>query len=973
MKLKQKIPIAVVALLTLLSPLAGLLSPSLGAGQAAATGADQYSFTSSGGGNTIQLNLPSDPGATSQFLGSTAADNGLNDIKSLACYNITTSCYLSYHFDYASKSGSTYTFKAVTHDGLPPDLTPGLTPKQQDPNAPPCTTDACDNLRVPPGYNESVWEAGSDCASITVDEKSPGKGTVHNCGDPGYQVALGDSDILASLIKNGGPTKSTPTITVNGILNLNFGQVDSGRALSGMIGDLVSFDVKCADAKDTTCNSVGNGADADPSGLTTDPHYTGLLETPVVTYSATVQTLLPTKQYIACFSSDLIDHSEGSTPNTVCSKPFTTKAKGTTTVTMSANGLIDKLPLISDHPDYEGFSCVDNTPGTGWLLCKLISGMQAAVGGIYDHIINPLLTVEPIVRGSPIYSAWSNFRIYGDILLFIALLVIVFGESIGGGIIDAYSAKKILPRLLIAALLINISYYLVAIAVDITNIIGNGLADLITAPFALTGDFNLQVGTVGDVGMTSLMAGAVVWHKISFLSFDIGHMVAWLWFGILLPVLLLFLSILVVILLRQALIVFLVIISPIAFALYCLPNTEKYFQKWWEVLFETLLIFPIVTVMFAMGKVSAVLMMNLSKGGILDGLADILGVIALAVPLVLIPFSFKLAGGIIGRAHDLVSGGRQKLGLGQASRDRIRAQHARNRLQSRQSLYNSMQNQASKGGRFRRATLGRALKGGSGLLGYNVDAEAAAAAAEVGKTVDNQINYGKDDEVRGLTVNKKWALKHGVEGQDWRMEGGSRQFRSLGGEWIGEADVDRGHARWGNDAYAQRAALSYEMRKADTEEKSQRLMQRYNQLSASTRSDGGWGMTSSQSKDAWKAAARQNEKEHVEYKHMDAETGAVSGSALATEMYEKLGSYQVGQMGSNTIVQLSRAYDEAVSSGDTATRDKISAISESFMHDTQSGGRQANTPGASHVAERVVELASKTRRFQPSPPGKSQK
>jgi len=78
---------------------------------------------------------------------------------------------------------------------------------------------------------------------------------------------------------------------------------------------------------------------------------------------------------------------------------------------------------------------------------------------------------------------WSSFRLYGDIVLVIALLVIVFGEAIGGGVIDAYTAKKVLPRILIAAILINLSIYIVAALEDIVNIVGSGLDSLIRLPF----------------------------------------------------------------------------------------------------------------------------------------------------------------------------------------------------------------------------------------------------------------------------------------------------------------------------------------------------------------------------------------------------------------------------------------------------------------------------------------------------------
>ena len=51
-------------------------------------------------------------------------------------------------------------------------------------------------------------------------------------------------------------------------------------------------------------------------------------------------------------------------------------------------------------------------------------------------------------------------RSIANIIIIFALLAVVFSQSIGGGMIDAYTAKKIMPRLLAAAIFVNISIYL---------------------------------------------------------------------------------------------------------------------------------------------------------------------------------------------------------------------------------------------------------------------------------------------------------------------------------------------------------------------------------------------------------------------------------------------------------------------------------------------------------------------------------
>ena len=291
-----------------------------------------------------------------------------------------------------------------------------------------------------------------------------------------------------------------------------------------------------------------------------------------------------------------------------------------------------------------------------WFFCQIINGLSGAIHDLYNDFIQPFLETKPIqlsnVQNDPsqTYNIWKNFRLYGDIFLVIALLVIVFGESIGGGLIDAYTAKKVLPRLLVAAILINISIYLVAFAIDITNIIGNGIGELIEQPFKDAGTFQLKIGG----GTASFGLGAVTATGL-WAIFSGGALLEFLLVFFLIPAFLAMLAVLITIIVRTGLIVFLVLISPVAFALYCLPNTEQYFRKWWDLLFKTLLIYPIIAVIFALANVLSITINSAASTALQQPIAQLLSVIALFVPLFLIPYSFRIAGGMLGRVHELAT------------------------------------------------------------------------------------------------------------------------------------------------------------------------------------------------------------------------------------------------------------------------------------------------------------------------------
>lgn len=309
-------------------------------------------------------------------------------------------------------------------------------------------------------------------------------------------------------------------------------------------------------------------------------------------------------------------------------------------------------------------NCESSGWNLSWIVCPVIDGLAEAIDTIYKEMVRPLLQINPIEVTNPekddtnVYKVWSNFRIYGNIILILALLAIVIAESIGGGIFEAYAVRKALPRLLIAAILINLSIYIVAVAVDISNVVGRGIQALIEAPFRSAGDFEVHVGFGASVGIgIGALLGLGAAGGISGLWATVfsGPFLQFVLLFVLLPAFLTMVAVVVTILIRIGLILFLTMISPVAFALYCLPNTEQYFRRWWDLLFRTLLVYPIIAVMFALANVLAVTLSSISSG-VNSGLLDLMSIVAMLAPLFLIPFSFRMAGGVLGKAMDTAQG-----------------------------------------------------------------------------------------------------------------------------------------------------------------------------------------------------------------------------------------------------------------------------------------------------------------------------
>lgn len=70
-------------------------------------------------------------------------------------------------------------------------------------------------------------------------------------------------------------------------------------------------------------------------------------------------------------------------------------------------------------------------------------------------------------------------------MFIIAFLAIIVSQVTGMGI-NNYGIKKMLPRLVVAAIAVNVSYYICQLIVDLTNILGyeiqNALAGISNSP-----------------------------------------------------------------------------------------------------------------------------------------------------------------------------------------------------------------------------------------------------------------------------------------------------------------------------------------------------------------------------------------------------------------------------------------------------------------------------------------------------------
>lgn len=300
--------------------------------------------------------------------------------------------------------------------------------------------------------------------------------------------------------------------------------------------------------------------------------------------------------------------------------------------------------------------------GIGWLVCTASNWLAGGMDWIFS-VLSGFIAVQPtqLNQANDMYRAWDYMRSFANIAFVIAFLFIIYSQLTSIGLSN-YSLKKLLPRLIIAAILVNVSYYLCAAAIDLSNILGYAVQKLF---MGIRGDLFHIYGNTWTSSMVSWtsVTGFVLSGGTAVLGAGIGIAAALGATGgtvaaaifLLLPMLLgLILGALVVMLIlaaRQAIIVILVIIAPLAFVAYLLPNTEKLFEKWRKLFITMLVFFPAFSMVFAGAQVAAaVIIQNATSINML-----ILGMAVQVAPLFISPLLLKLSGSLLGRIAGVVN------------------------------------------------------------------------------------------------------------------------------------------------------------------------------------------------------------------------------------------------------------------------------------------------------------------------------
>lgn len=337
------------------------------------------------------------------------------------------------------------------------------------------------------------------------------------------------------------------------------------------------------------------------------------------------------------------------TPVTPTAQPTTTPATTTTAPTTTTTAQSSRTKSTTTTTDsVTSTRCEGGV--LGWILCPVVKLGQDFVKQLEDWIVNRL-DMGPLQntgRYENLYKAWSGFRDLANVFFIGIFMAIIFAQTLSIGL-DNYSIKLMLPRLIIAAIAIQFSFFLMQIGVDIANVLGNGIA----------GVFNsmIRAGSSGGEAYTSAQALGTLTAVGVTAGIAAGATITT---GLIVPALLLVLAaaisllgVVITVWLRVLVLQILVILAPLAIVAWVLPNTEIWYKKWISNVVRLLLMYPLIQFLISAGALATHISAITAEQG---DFAKMLGALIPILIFFMIPATIKASGSIMNATGSFVMG-----------------------------------------------------------------------------------------------------------------------------------------------------------------------------------------------------------------------------------------------------------------------------------------------------------------------------
>lgn len=248
--------------------------------------------------------------------------------------------------------------------------------------------------------------------------------------------------------------------------------------------------------------------------------------------------------------------------------------------------------------------------GLGDFMCKLSPACSAVkwvtgwgVGEVFEWIIEAVAKVvfaqllamfqlglylckgaiwlqDKFLSSYDVANNWMKIRDLALSLFGLSILAIAFMNVLKINI-ESWGVSKLIPRLIFGAIMVVFSKFICFSVINFTN----ALAGTIMDTFGINGVFDhmdtmAQQLSDADVPGLHLVFAVQILVAIAFIAFVCAF---------------------VALLVRAVMIVFLVVLSPLAFAMYVLPATEKLFKSWWNKFLKWSFYWPVFILIISIG------------------------------------------------------------------------------------------------------------------------------------------------------------------------------------------------------------------------------------------------------------------------------------------------------------------------------------------------------------------------------------
>jgi hypothetical protein len=357
-----------------------------------------------------------------------------------------------------------------------------------------------------------------------------------------------------------------------------------------------------------------------------------------------------------------------------------------------------------------------NLPDPGWALCQMIQFTAWLADNTFG-LLEPFIEIEPLTKDigvrageTSVYVAWQSLRDVANVTLVLAFFFVIYSHLTSLGL-RTYDIKKAFPRMVVTAMLINVSFFAAGAVVDLSNIFGRSIQSVAgefgktihsessvysdwssasarilsltptdkefteenatnltnkerealglgpkepdpaqTGSAATTGTLNNATPAEDDPIPTKMVVNGIT---------ITGSMVLFANLAVLVPLMVVALFsmfvTLMVLLLRQAVVIILVVLSPLAAAAFIFPSTKQYFDKWRSTFVQILMLYPIIALIYASSKIaSGVIQESALNNG--QTMLAMFSMAIMVVPLLVTPLVLKFGGGLVGQFGGILQG-----------------------------------------------------------------------------------------------------------------------------------------------------------------------------------------------------------------------------------------------------------------------------------------------------------------------------